>query len=88
MPYLDNYTFCNQILYPKMVATTFDIFIILTTILINILVLCISAHTLFCQYRQTITTPTITESDAVHCSTGFTLKEKGEIKQMILIGNI
>ena len=45
-----------------MVATTFDILIILITILINILILCISAHTLFCQNRQTITTPTLLET--------------------------
>ena len=45
-----------------MVATTFDIVVILTTILINIIVLCISAHTLFHRNRQTITTPTLLEA--------------------------
>ena len=62
MPNSDNYAFRNQTLYPKMVATTFDIVVILTTILINILVLCVSAHTLFRRNRQTITTPTLLEA--------------------------
>ena len=44
-----------------MIATTFDIAVILITILINIIVLCVSAHTLLCRNRQTITTPTFLE---------------------------
>lgn len=47
-----------------MVATTFDMFVLIITILINILVLCISAHTLLRRNRQTITTPTTAEPPA------------------------